>query len=383
MLYVLGYWVAVNVVVHTLLSGNSGVAPTQVLVDYIQTIMLIMPNNVVSLLFSLVNLQFPTGGVCWYERGDFGAFLQTLALAAISLVELALGYAVLCAVGVVVRRTGLPSVRRWLVRPGSSLLLAVYTPVTNAVFNVLNYRVVGPWRVLASAPVVLAEGAVYQPYFVASLLLLGLVTFGLPVCVLVLILRQWRRQRLERPEFRLAFGVLYERHKPQYPWWSVVVLLRRSVFAALLLVQDVTLRRYTVAVFALVMHLLQVILHPNQALVYNLAEDLATVSVVFVAVTLASASFFTGGYTADLEATIGVVIVVTGLVLGGMILYCVKDRLMQAARSLWQRLRTLCGGATETEPDAEAKTERIPFVAAAPVSEAQAMASVVNDHNEV
>lgn len=352
-LYMFGYWFVIVFLFHTMLAGGTSQAPTHVLIDYVQTVMLVMPMNVVAIVLGVFNLELPSGGgICWFYRSYFGSFVQSLAIPVISFVQLLLGYG---AMAVVARLFygRLPSKRRWLYRPLLSLLLAVYTPITDAALSMLNWRVVGPWRVLTDSPGILAEGPYYQPYFVVSVVLAVVVTAGLPLTLLAFL---WRRaSTLQMEATKLKFGTLYERHKSSYPWWTLLVLCRRSAFASLMLITSVPFHSYAVAVFALLMHVMQLVLQPHVSVFSNVGEALSTGSLVIVTFTLASSAYLDVA-PLPLRTFLGVVIGVTCLILLGLIAYASRHGVAQlgrrvrgAAASLWARLQGVPLSPSETD----------------------------------
>jgi len=335
---------------HLMLSGERGASVAGLLINFVQITNLILPANVVHQFISvnavvgLFNVHLPTGGnsVCPFDRplGYFNVFEQVLILALISAIQVLLGAGVIF---VVVRlfRGYWPNWRRWIVRPLFSLLLATYTPLSDASLSMLNCRRIGPFKVLEKSMWQTCSGALYARYSVVAVAMLVIITICVPLVLGVFL---WRsRSKLAVPIFRLKFGYFYEEFREACSGWNVVVLIRRSVLAALLLIPNevIYIRYLAVSAWVLLMLISQVLIQPHKKSWDNIAELISFSSICFV--TFASIAFSAtfasndiGQYTSLGWLLVGW-IVLTLVVLVAISIYARRDII----KGGWQMLKAV------------------------------------------
>eukprot|EP00698_Gefionella_okellyi_P010575 TRINITY_DN2748_c0_g1_i1.p1 TRINITY_DN2748_c0_g1~~TRINITY_DN2748_c0_g1_i1.p1 ORF type:complete len:1551 (+),score=370.32 TRINITY_DN2748_c0_g1_i1:18-4670(+) len=348
-LYVLfGNW-AVVIMVHILLSGQSGSGFASLLIDYVQTVQLLLPTIIqqefVSLtgVLSLLNIQLPTGGngVCVFPRplGYYNQAEQTYAIALISLIQVCLSFAI----GTVIARIrgAWLDTRRWLVRPLLSQTLAIYTPLTAVALALFTCRNIGSFAVLRASVWQVCTGALYNRFYVIAIVTVTIVSAGLPLVAGLLLLR--KRAQLKDHSLRLWLGTLYEQYSERTPWWGLVLLVRRTVLSSLLIIGEQSLRHYLAAVWVSLMLLMQLVFSPRQSSAQNYLQAGALASLSIIALTVVAAAQTAGSVLFALGIVIVVLFALTIAAVSLFSMYMERARIaavLRRVRGLCRRLRT-------------------------------------------
>lgn len=120
-----------------------------------------------------------------------------------------------------------------------ALLLYSYTSLTTSTISFLNCVDFGSARVVALFPAIDCRSAAYQHLLPLVLLILAL-TLAFPVALALLFLVRRKDIQADAADQRLhAWSNLFESFKPTSFFWTVVVLVRRTLYVACTTVIDV------------------------------------------------------------------------------------------------------------------------------------------------
>eukprot|EP00698_Gefionella_okellyi_P017173 TRINITY_DN4984_c0_g1_i1.p1 TRINITY_DN4984_c0_g1~~TRINITY_DN4984_c0_g1_i1.p1 ORF type:complete len:1463 (-),score=381.60 TRINITY_DN4984_c0_g1_i1:133-4035(-) len=332
-IFLLLNWLVV-IVLHMLLSGAQSVL-SKTLFYYVQVgILILTPSNTISVVLGLLNFRPSGGGLCMFPRDFFGAYVQDLLSPVISLIQLCISFAMMKLANRCLRKQPTDT-NRWFVRPLTSLLLASYTPISNAVLNMLNCRTIGDYHVISTQPAHLCNGSVYQPYFIVSVIVSIVVVVGAPVLLAILLLRYQRR--LQDDDVRARYGYVYEAYSARCYWWEVVVLVRRTAVTALTLITATAVRNYALWMACVCIFGVQMIFSPDLSAVDNAIDLFALLSLVVLAATNGSTLFADPGthdqtrFFADAVMALTIVVIVAVKVV----------RMRPTLLRLWNRFRNV------------------------------------------
>jgi hypothetical protein len=117
-------------------------------------------------------------------------------------------------------------------RTTTSLFLFSYNSIAQATFTFFNCITVSSQRVLASSPAVDCNGEDYKKLTGLFGLLLALL-FGIPIAILLSLIRSNKLGLLTDLKHRRRYGVLFENYTPQMFFWQVIVIGRRSALVGI------------------------------------------------------------------------------------------------------------------------------------------------------
>lgn len=272
-------------------------------------------------------------------------------------------------------------------RTAQSLVLNGYTHASSVSFSLLRCVSVGRdgQRVLAARPGISCESGDYSSLQALAILVVVLYVIGLPLAVLILMMRkrevirslltgpaaakleatagsvsestQEERPTSEEPsldvvtdsvqQFGRVFGPLFEIYTPRTFWWNVWVLVRRALFSVTVLLPssgDSSSRVLMLGYLTMLCLVLQLRMRPFLDLLANEAEAVALILHLGIVILLAahSGSASRSGADGSLEVGLTCLFIVPAVLLLVVILSSlVMSRLSQRAAAAVQRRLTV------------------------------------------
>ena len=227
---------------------------------------------------------------------------------------------------------------RPFVRTTSALMIYSFSTLTSVLFNFLQCVDVGEQRVLYRSPEVDCNSSEYASRLWLIWLLLVVWVIGLPLAVMGILFRGYRKQLLADQAFRGTWGLLYESYSHKRFFFEPLLLIRRvSVVAlAVLLYSDQLARTQALSFVCFIWCLAQVLSRPFARSIVNYLETTSLALLTIVSVLLTGPDQF--GDNSLFTRVIVVVLVLTFVIgLALFILFVRCRRGLKSYRSVYRQ----------------------------------------------